>query len=49
MCGGDYFGPKEIDRDSRRISSVSLLEMEAHSLKNVENAVIHLYVMLSTL
>jgi len=33
----------------RRLSSVPLLEMEAHPLKNVENAVIRLQVMLSAL
>jgi hypothetical protein len=39
VCGGDYFGPKDIHRG---LSSVSLLEMEAHRLKHVEKAVIHL-------
>jgi hypothetical protein len=36
------FGPRVIDKNSQRISSVPLLEMEAHPLKNVENAVIRL-------
>jgi hypothetical protein len=30
------FGPRDIDRNSQRINSVPLLEMEAHPLKNVE-------------
>jgi hypothetical protein len=46
MYGGDYFGPKDIHRG---LSSVPLLEMEAHPLKDVENAVIHLWVILSVL
>jgi hypothetical protein len=50
VCGGDYyFGPRDIHRDLQNLSSVPLLEMEAHPLKNVEKAVIRLYVMLSAL
>jgi hypothetical protein len=44
--GRCYFAPKAIHRC---MSLVSLLEMEVQLLKNVENAVIHLYIMLSVL
>jgi hypothetical protein len=39
VCGGGYFGPRDIHRC---MSLVSLLEMEAQPLKVVEKAVIHL-------
>jgi hypothetical protein len=39
VCGGDYFGPRDIHRS---LSSVPLLDIEMHLLKDVENAVIHL-------
>jgi len=42
-------GPIYIRRDSQRLSSVPLLEMEAHPLKNLVKAVIRLYVRLSAL
>jgi len=41
--------PEILTEIHRGLSSVPLLEMEAHPLKNVEKAVIHLYVMLSAL
>jgi hypothetical protein len=46
VCGGGYFGSRDIHRC---MNLVPLLEMEAHPLKDVEKAVIYLYVMLSTL
>jgi hypothetical protein len=44
--GETIFGPRDIHRG---LSSVPLLEMEAHPLKDVEKAIIRLWVMLSAL
>jgi hypothetical protein len=50
VCGEDYyFGPRNIHRDLQSLSSIPLLEMEAHPLKDVEKAIIRLQVMLSAL
>jgi len=46
VCGGGYFGLSDIYRN---MSSVPLLEMEVQLPKEIEKAVIHLYIMLIVL
>jgi hypothetical protein len=43
------FYPRDIHRDSQRIKLGMLLEMEVHPLKDFENVVIHLLIMLTAL
>jgi hypothetical protein len=42
VCGGDYyFGPRNIYRGLQKIKLSTVNWMEAQSLKDFENAVIH--------